>query len=104
MPSFSLSRLLFILTTAGATVSRLSHLSLADRSLIKDFLFIRSQLLEFLLECFLISLLLVLVQPCLSCFQLQITNLQVEFFVSGLKVLALFLFLNSYLVQSFLIF
>jgi hypothetical protein len=84
MPSFSLSRLLFILTTTIATISRLTHQSLPPRSLIKDFLLIRSQLLYFLLVSFLISIFLVLVQPCLSCFHLQITNLLVELFVGAL--------------------
>jgi len=81
VPCFSLSRLLSILNTPTATVSRLTHHSLPPRSLIKDFLLIRSQLLYFLLESFIF---LVLVQPCLSCFHLQITNLQYELFVSAL--------------------
>jgi hypothetical protein len=45
LPSFALSRHLFILTNPRATVSRLTHQSLASRSLIKDFLLIRSQIL-----------------------------------------------------------
>ena len=63
VPAFSLCRPIFNLTTPGATVSRLrspvSHQSLASRSLIMDFLLFHFQILKFLLESFIISVLLI---------------------------------------------
>jgi hypothetical protein len=61
VPSFSLCRPIFNLTTPGATVSRLRppFSQLASRSLIKDFLLFHFQLLKFLLENFAILVLLI---------------------------------------------
>jgi hypothetical protein len=60
VPALSLCRPLINLTTPGAPVSRIgppfNHL--ASRSLIKDFLLFHFQLLKFLLESFIISVLL----------------------------------------------